>query len=197
MFVVIDGPDGSGKTTLAKQLVAQFNREGASAIYTCEPTLFSKAGQKLRSMMRIGEIKDVYKFANLFVEDRKAHIIDLIEPALETGKIVICDRYKYSALVYQQLQGIDTAYLVEINRSCLVPDAVFILMPRNLDVLLHRILTQRKTRDIFEENAFLGSALELYKRLPDYFPKEHIIYLDAETSIKNNIDKIKQQLHMN
>lgn len=194
MFVVIDGPDGSGKTTLAKQLTDRLNQEGTSAIYTCEPTFSSEAGQRLRNMMHTGEIGDVYQFADLFVEDRKTHIADLIEPMLAKGKTVICDRYKYSALAYQQLQGVDAAYLVEINKPCLVPDIIFILIPQNPDILLERIKLRGITRDIFEKIEFLSNTLELYRRLPDYFPDERIVFLDAGASLEDNIAIIQQYM---
>lgn len=194
MFVVIDGPDGSGKTTLAKQLTDRLNQEGTSAIYTCEPTFSSEAGQKLRDMMRTGEIGDIYQFANLFVEDRKTHIADLIEPTLANGKTVVCDRYKYSALAYQQLQGVDATYLVEINKPCLVPDIIFILTPQSPDILLERIKSRGATRDIFEEIEFLSNTLELYRRLPDYFPDERIVFLDAGASVEDNIAIIQQRM---
>ena len=112
MFIAIDGPDGSGKTTLAKSLIDQWNSEGTAAIYTCEPTYDSEPGRQLRQMMRSGEIPDIYAFADLFVEDRKEHIRTLIMPAITQGEIVVCDRYKYSALAYQQLQGVDAGYLI-------------------------------------------------------------------------------------
>lgn len=194
MFVVIDGPDGSGKTTLAKQLTDWLNQEGTSAIYTFEPTFSSEAGQKLRNMMRTGEIDDIYRFANLFVEDRKTHIADLIEPMLAKGKTVVCDRYKYSALAYQQLQGVDAAYLVEINKPCLIPDIIFILVPQSPDILLERIKLRGTTRDIFEEIGFLCSTLEIYRCLPNYFPDERIVFLDAGVSVEDNIAIIQPRI---
>ena len=63
-------------------------------------------------MMQTGSIdNNIYEFADLFVEDRKYHIETLIAPALAKGENIVCDRYKYSAMVYQQLQGVDITYL--------------------------------------------------------------------------------------
>lgn len=190
MFLVIDGPDGSGKTTLAKRLVEQLQQDGIAALYTCEPTYVSAAGRKLREMMHSGNIQDIYAFADLFVEDRKAHIEALIAPALAKGETVVCDRYKYSALAYQQLQGVDAAYLVERNRACLVPDVVFVLMPQEPEVLLQRISARGKERDIFEKREFLIRTLAYYQRLPEYFPEERIVFLNAEISIEENVGSI-------
>lgn len=190
MFIVIDGPDGSGKSTLARRLTGQLKQNGSPAICTCEPTYDSEAGQKLRQLLKTGSIDNVYTFADLFVEDRKVHITSLIEPALEKGIIVVCDRYKYSSLAYQQLQGVDADYLIESNRPCLVPDFTFILLPQDADVLLRRIAHRGEERDIFEKREFLLRTLECYRKLPSWFPDEHIIFLDAETAIEENLDKI-------
>ena len=190
MFIVIDGPDGSGKTTLSKKLVEEWKLNGVQSIYTFEPTYDSLPGIEIRSLMGIRKIEDIYAFADLFVDDRKEHLNSIIIPALARGENVVCDRYKYSALAYQQLQGVDAEYLVDINKGCLVPDFIFILIPKCVDVILQRILNRAKEREIFEEREFLTQTLELYKKLPSYFPNENIIFLDAETTIEKNIEKI-------
>lgn len=192
MFIAIDGPDGSGKTTLAKSLVDQWNSEGTAAIYTCEPTYDSEPGRQLRQMMRSGEIPDIYAFADLFVEDRKEHIRTLIMPAIMQGEIVVCDRYKYSALAYQQLQGVDADYLIEKNRTCLIPDFIFILMPQDPEVLCQRIAQRGQARDVFEERDFLQRTLSCYEKLPEYFPEEKIFFLNAEDTTEENIQRIKK-----
>ena len=190
MFIVIDGPDGSGKTTLSKKLVEKWELSGVRAIYTFEPTYDSLPGIEIRRLMGTKKIEDVYAFADLFVDDRKEHLNTIIAPALARGENVVCDRYKYSALAYQQLQGVDAKYLVQINTDCLVPDFIFILIPKCVDVILQRILNRAKEREIFEEREFLTQALELYKSLPSYFPNENIIFLDAEIAIEENLEKI-------
>lgn len=191
MFIVIDGPDGSGKTTLSKCLVTQLHNEGMSAIYTYEPTN-DGAGHQLRNMIRTGIIPDVYAFSNLFIEDRKEHIKKCIQPAIDRGEIVVCDRYKYSALAYQQLQGVDANYLIEANRTFLIPDFVFILMPPDANLLCQRIAKRGQERDVFEKEAFLEKTLLCYKKLRSYFPSEKIFFLDASCQVEENIKKIKE-----
>lgn len=194
MFIVIEGPDGSGKTTLAKQLTTQLKQLNKPTVYTYEPT-FSKFGKKLRNMMQTGSIdNNIYEFADLFVEDRKYHIETLIAPALAKGENIVCDRYKYSAMVYQQLQGVDIAYLQKIGQQCLIPDIVYVLIPTNVDLLLERIVKRGKKQDIFENIDFLQNTIELYKRLQEYFPKERIVFLDASIRTQDNIGRIMKDL---
>ncbi len=190
MFIVIDGPDGSGKTTLSKALVEHLNSRGIEAIYTFEPTMDNQFGCQIRELLKNSEIEDVGLFSNMFIHDRRHHIEKFIKPNLEKSKWVICDRYKYSALAYQQLQGIDTQYLISSNREFLIPDFIFILLPQNVDTLFQRINQRKSQMEYFEKKAFLYNVIKLYNKMPDYFPGENIFFLDAELSIADNIQKI-------
>lgn len=197
MFIVIDGPDGSGKTTLAKKLTQKICQKGFKAIYTREPTDDSDAGKKIRSMLQGGEVADVYAFADLFVADRKEHLVNLIEPCLLAGRWVVCDRYKYSALAYQQLQGVDPQYLIKKNQECLIPDFVFILLPKNTDVLMSRIAQRGAVIEMFEKKEFLVATVCYYRTLKVYFPDENIWYLDADDSLEKNLGRILEIVKFN
>lgn len=190
MFIVIDGPDGCGKTTLAKALVDHINSRGTEAIYTFEPTTDNTFGCKIRELLKNSEIEDVGLFSNLFIYDRRHHLEKFIKPNLEKSKWVICDRYKYSALAYQQLQGIDTQYLIDSNSKFLIPDFIFILLPQNVDTLFQRINRRNVQMEYFEKKSYLDNVIKLYNKMLDYFPSENIFFLDAELSIANNIQKI-------
>lgn len=194
MFIVIDGPDGCGKTTLAKALVEHINSRGIEAIYTFEPTLDNQFGRKIRELLKKSEIEDVDLFANLFVCDRRYHIEKLIKPNLDRKKWVICDRYKYSALAYQQLQGLDTQYLIDSNSEFLIPDFIFILLPDDVNTLLQRINQRNAKMEYFEKKSYLDNVVKLYNKLLNYFPNENIIFLNAEHSISNNIQIIDEFL---
>lgn len=190
MFVVIDGPDGSGKTTLAKSLTQRLCQKGFRALYTSEPTSTSEAGKLIRQILQGREVIDIYAFADLFVTDRKEHLANLIRPCLLAGGWVVCDRYKYSALAYQQLQGVNPQYLIRKNQDCLIPDFVFILLPQNVDILMSRISRRNKTAELFEKKEFLAETIQHYRNIKQYFPKENIWYLDADDSLENNLIQV-------
>ncbi len=190
MFIVIDGPDGSGKTTLAKSLTQQLCREGVTAVYTSEPTRESDAGEMIHKILQSCEKTNIYTFADLFLADRKEHLANFIEPCLYANKCVVCDRYKYSALAYQQFQGIDPGYLIRKNNDFLIPDYIFILLPQNVDVLIHRIVYRGQVTELFEKKETLTAIIPYYCKMKDYFPGENIQYLNAENSTEDNLSQI-------
>lgn len=194
MFIVIDGPDGSGKTTLASRLTERLCNRGQKAIYTSEPTDTSDAGKTIRQFLQNGGIKDPYAFADLFVIDRKEHLTTLIQPHLEAGDWVVCDRYKYSALAYQQMQGVDAQYLINHNQSFLVPDVAFLLIPQDTQLLLDRIQQRGETLELFERRELLSTAVNYYRKLPIYFPGENLQFLDAGIPIEENLHQIESML---
>ena len=96
-LIVIEGIDGSGKSTCAKNLTEKLNSINIKTIYTFEPT-HSHYGAKLREGM-LSEDLDAEEELLLFVKDRKEHIEYMIKPALEEGYFIILEylvaaRYK-------------------------------------------------------------------------------------------------------
>lgn len=151
MFIVIEGADGSGKTTIAKQLAEKYN-----AIYTAEPT-----DSKLHDL-------------NGFIEDRKKHDIQ-IKKWLGEGKNVVCDRYKYSTLVYQQLEGFDLDELIELNHDSLIPDLTIVL-DYPVEVLMQRLEERGKPLSKYETPENLKFICEAYKQLKRWYQEENIQY---------------------
>jgi len=90
-LVAIEGPDGSGKTTLARQVHDQLVAHGRSALLTKEPHT-TAAGRRVR--FGRGTVADA-------INDRIVHVRDVIKPALAAGLIVITDRYYASTIVCQ------------------------------------------------------------------------------------------------
>jgi dTMP kinase len=156
-FIVIEGLDGSGKTTQAKLLAAKL-RQSHHAVYTFEPSqgrigTFIRNGCLYEDKRLHAEVE-----ALLFAADRVEHVENEIKPALEEGCLVISDRYIYSSLAYQGSAGISQTWIETLNEYALKPDfAVFIdVSPETVLKRLERrksvmetLGTQRCVREIY------------------------------------------------
>ena len=103
MFITFEGPDGSGKTTTVNMLAEFLKEEDINFLLTREPgSKHSKVSKKIRKIIIDPEnnISDMAE-ALLFAADRRMHLDNIIIPALEEGKVVLCDRYIDSSLAYQ------------------------------------------------------------------------------------------------
>jgi dTMP kinase len=156
-FIVIEGLDGSGKTTQAKLLAANL-RKKCIAAYTAEPSQ-GKIGKFIRSKILYGKTRSPISLeALMFAADRIDHIKNEVLPQLKEGSIVICDRYIYSSLAYQGSAGLSQQWIEAINEFALKPDfALFIdVVPERVLARLKRkksvmenLETQRKVREIY------------------------------------------------
>jgi len=168
-FIVIEGLDGSGKTTQAKLLTAKLSRSH-NAVYTSEPSR-GKIGTFIRNSCLYGEKRlSSATEALLFAADRVDHVEKEIKPALAEGKLVVCDRYVYSSLAYQGSAGLSVEWIKEINRYALKPDlAVFIdVTPEKVLQRLKRrksvmenLETQRKVREIYQMSVSKGELVRI------------------------------------
>lgn len=156
-FIVIEGLDGSGKTTQAK-ILARKLRESHNAIYTAEPSQ-GKIGAFIRKRILYGEKRPLVSVeALLFAADRIDHIENEVQPALNEGKLVVSDRYIYSSLSYQGSAGLKLEWIETINELSRKPDlAIFIdvapeIVLRRLKrkkSVMENLEIQRKVRDIY------------------------------------------------
>jgi len=130
-FFVIDGPDGSGKTTQAARLAAEFRSRGQTVSVLREPGA-TPAGEAIRDLL-LDPDTDITPLAEMLLyQAARAQIVEtVIRPALETGHIVILDRYWYSTVAYQGYGlGLDRGEIERVSRvaTCgLEPDHVFFL----------------------------------------------------------------------
>lgn len=180
MFITVDGPDGVGKTSLSLALVKAINRYcSEQAKYTTEPT-DSELGKHIRDILLTPHSKEISKLTELFIKDRVDHI-RIIKNLIAENKVVICDRYKYSTIVYQQLQGEKLDRLIDLNKDFLDPDYAFILNVSDVNILLNRISSRNAKKDLFETKKMLKKAIELYSHMDSYF--NNITYIDANKSL--------------
>ena len=158
IFICIEGLDASGKTTHALQLVDDLRQRGFDALYTTEPSP-GEIGEFIRTyvLRRKRRVPSVVE-ALLFAVDRVDHVERVVKPALQRGKIVVCDRYLYSSLAYQGAAGLDLNWIREINRHTLAPDlAIYIDVPPEVVVkrirwkksVMEKLRTQRKVQEIY------------------------------------------------
>ncbi len=131
-FITFEGIDGAGKSTQTKLLAQRLESYGVSAKKTFEPGA-TVLGVILRKIL-LGDLRPAHEMdphakACLFLADRTQHLADVIEPALEEGMWVICDRYIDSQYAYRMAEGMSHHDLRLLDAACppRIPDLTFLL----------------------------------------------------------------------
>jgi dTMP kinase len=123
LFISVDGPSGIGKSTTVRALGQLIAEDGKTVHLTCEPSQ-GPIGQLARQLT---DTVHGNALACLYAADRYHHLASEITPRLDAGNVAITDRYIPSALVMQQLDGIDPDYLWRVNARARKPDLAVIL----------------------------------------------------------------------
>ncbi|UYP48170.1 putative thymidylate kinase [Candidatus Lokiarchaeum ossiferum] len=186
-FLVLDGIDGCGKSTQAKNLYHHFRKMNQKVHITTEPSQ-GDLGQILRKYLKKDQNPPQLD-ALLFAADRIEHCHDEILPALNDGKLVISDRYRDSSYIYQSIQGkndgINRAWIESINKFSLTPDftIIFDIDPK---IALKRRITHntenQEEMDKFEEINFQYEIRKGFKEIVAHNPKEKYLIIDADQS---------------
>ncbi|OGJ57081.1 dTMP kinase [Candidatus Peribacteria bacterium RIFCSPLOWO2_12_FULL_55_15] len=172
IFIVLEGPDGSGTTFHSSVLTASLQKNGYDVLHTAEPT-DCPIGREIRRHITGHLPLPPTSLQLLFTADRSLHCAETLEPALQTGKMVICDRYIPSTLAYGEAAGVDSLWLRELNKNFIQPDATLYLLPP-LSVCLQR-LSQRQTRDALESSSFQERVHRVYQKLLTEDPYGQVI----------------------
>lgn len=129
-FITFEGGEGSGKSTLIASLTSSLEEKGEPVLSTREPGA-GALGAAIRSLLLDAEGMSPQTELFLFLADRANHCEEIVRPALADGKIVLCDRFADSTLVYQSLvRGLDESFVRHANRFAtggLEPDLTFLL----------------------------------------------------------------------
>ncbi|HAR36459.1 MAG TPA: dTMP kinase [Acidobacteria bacterium] len=166
LFLVIEGIDGSGKSTQVELLARRLRRRGLQVVTLREPTQ-GKWGRKIRELSKTSGSVRPEEELELFIRDRQENVARNIKPALKSGRTVILDRYYYSTLAYQGARGLP---LEEIRRRhqkfAVVPDLVFILdVP--VSTGLRRIKDRPVIYSLFEEKEYLKKVRKIFLSFRD------------------------------
>lgn len=190
IFITIEGPEGSGKTTIIQMLAENLQKEGYEVVATREPGGIEIAEQ-IRKVILDPEntAMDPRTEALLYAAARRQHLAEKVKPALEDGKIVLCDRFVDSSLAYQGYArglGIDEVYSInEFAIENMMPQRTlyFDIAP---EVGLERI-NKNKGREVnrldMEKLEFHQKVREGYMILAERF-KDRIVKVDASKELE-------------
>lgn len=194
-FITFEGADGCGKTTQSKLVQEYLEKKGYEVIWTREPGA-KGLGQKIRELLLHydGDVAPVCE-AFLFLADRAQHIEHLIKPAVEAGKIVICDRHTDSTIAYQGYgRGEDIKqlkYLNEIATGAIKPDLTFVF-----DVSTD--VAQKRVGD--EKDRMESAGIEFHKKVRQGYLEiaklepQRVKVIDANNNIEKVFDDTKKVL---
>lgn len=165
LFIVIEGIDGTGKSTQVRRLASWFKNQGREVVISREPT-DGPWGRKLRESAASGRLAPDEEL-EYFLEDRRQHVAEVIAPALEAGKVVILDRYYFSTMAYQGARGFDPTEIRRINEEFApVPDLLLIL-DLDVDTAHARIGHRGDSANEFEKHESLSRCREIFLSLAD------------------------------
>jgi dTMP kinase len=168
-FVVFEGIEGSGKTTQATRLGRHLRDLGYNHVLTKEPggTAF---GERIRAILLdpAEEGMDPLSELLLYAASRRQHVVDLIQPSVDRGIVVICDRFTDATLAYQGYgRLLDIDHLRELNHwvtGGLEPDLTIILdLPEEEG--LNRAKERNLERDLHLESRLEGEDLRFHRRV--------------------------------
>lgn len=199
LFIVIEGPDGSGKSTVAEGIRRHFEEKGVDVLHTREPG-GTAISEDIRKILLDPENKAMHPRceALLYAASRAQHVEEVILPALEAGKLVLCERFVFSSLVYQGLcrrLGIQSVGAVNaFATDGLKADITLYLdVPKGTgdsrmkDRLADRLESDRRIMDTVEEN---------YRILANQLKEELVLIdasRDADQVLKSCIEAIEKE----
>lgn len=132
LFITFEGPEGSGKSTQARQLKETLEKRGYPVVLTREPG-GTPVGDAIREILLNPDFSSMEPLAELFLYEasRNQHVNEVIRPALERDTIVLSDRYQDASIVYQGVaRNLDPDLVNSLNElatEALNPDLTFIL----------------------------------------------------------------------
>ena len=203
-LITFEGGDGTGKTTQLKLLESHLSARGKACLSTREPGGTSLGKLIRQVLLEVGR-QNISSPTELFLylADRAHHVREVILPALESGNLVLCDRYTDSTLAYQGYgRGIDLTLLRRLNDMAshgVEPDLTFLLdcpVHVGLSRTAQRQLLKQATAD--REDRFERERTEFHEKVREGFLEMaraepgRIHVLDATRSVRHVHEKIRR-----
>ena len=196
LFITLEGGEGAGKTTIANAVIDKLSTLGIETLYTREPGGI-KIAEKIREVIldRDHTEMDCRTEALLYAAARRQHLVEKVKPAMDEGRIVLCDRFVDSSIVYQgYARGIGMDEVREINQFAIegfMPDLT-IFFDIKPEIGLARIAandSREVNRLDLEGLAFHELVYEGYKNQAKLNP-ERIVSVDATKSVEALTDEV-------
>ena len=204
MFITLEGPEGSGKTTAVEAAVKALEEKGYQIVRTREPG-GTPIAEEIRNVIldKKNTNMDPRTEALLYAASRRQHLVEKVWPALKEGKIVICDRYLDSSLAYQGgARGLGVDNILNVNLFATentYPDLtlLFDITPeeglKRISANANREVNRLDLEKLDFHHKVRGTFLELAKRYP-----ERYVIIDASRSreevAKATLDAIMSRL---
>lgn len=201
-FISFEGPDGAGKTSVLTAIrTGLVNQLGDQVVYTREPG-GNPIAEQVRAVLldKQNGAMDDWTEALLYAASRRQHVVETLKPALEAGKLILCDRYLDSSIAYQgggRELGIDRIWaLNEYAIDGLLPDlTIFLDLP--VETGLARIEKGRaETINRLDEQTtnFHRRVRQTYLTLAERFP-ERIVKVNANQELARVIEDVRSAIH--
>jgi dTMP kinase len=187
-FIVIEGLDGSGKSTQMAKLAEFLRKRGNDVVETFEPT-DGKIGKEIRNILKEHRKMDSTDFQMLYVKDREEHLREVIEPALREGKIVLCDRYMVSTLAFGSIGGADLEKLKIENENFPVPE-ITVFIDVTPEECIKRIKKRGEGIDLFEKEEKLKIARGTYLKIGETYSEFKVV--DGNRSKEEIFEDVKK-----
>ncbi len=164
-LLAFEGLDGCGKSTQVAALARALRDAGRDVLTTREPS-DGPWGRRIREMARAGAPTAVEEELRWFVEDRRSHVAETLEPALRAGRVVLTDRYFLSTVAYQGARGLDPErILADSEAEFPLPDLV-LLLEVDPALGLERVRGRGGTlENVFEQPERLARVAEIFRSL--------------------------------
>ncbi len=191
-FIVIEGIDGAGTTTQMKILAENLRARGYRCVTTAEPTL-GPIGKLIRSILSGERCVAPSTVAYLFASDRNEHLFGSngIVEQVESGSIVISDRYALSSLAYQGLTCGEELPL-RLNGSFPAP-GLTLLFDIDPEIAIARI-KRRPQKEIYETLEFQKHVSNMYRTMADKLQSQgwNIVHIEANA----DIDTVRREVFL-
>jgi len=161
-FIVLEGLDGAGKSTQAKAIINYFAQNNTFPLGTTyEPTQLMIGGL-VRSRLMNEWSCSALCLQLMFAADRADHWEKEIQPRLQKGENIICDRYFLSSVAYGAIDC-NIEWLMQINSQFVAPDLT-IYLDASPDICIKRMQTNGRALELFEERSILEKVALNYQQ---------------------------------